>query len=45
MEIDEEWESYYSNAVGWYEFNDLGYGLSDSITPAFACTEEFPIEL
>jgi hypothetical protein len=45
MEIDEEYESYYSNAVEWYEFNDLGYGLSDSVTPAFAVTEEFSIEL
>lgn len=45
MEIDEEYESYYSNALEWYEHNDLGYGLSDYITPAFAITEEFPIEL
>jgi hypothetical protein len=43
MEIDEEWESYYSNAIEWYEFNDLGYGLSSEVTPAFACTEEWPL--
>ena len=23
MEIDEEYESYYSNAVEWYEYNDI----------------------
>jgi hypothetical protein len=45
MKIDEEWESYYSNALEWYEYNDLGYGLSDMVTPAFACTEEFPISI
>lgn len=43
MEIDEEYESYYSNALEWYEYNDLGYGSSMEITPAFACTEEFEI--
>lgn len=43
MEIDEEFESYYSNALEWYEFNDLGYGSSSEITPAFACTDEFDL--
>jgi hypothetical protein len=43
MEIDEEFESYYSNAVDWYEFNIIGTGLSDMTTPAFACTEEWPL--
>lgn len=43
MEIDEEWESYYSNALEWYEYNDLGYGSSKEVTPAFACTDEWPI--
>jgi len=44
MEIDEEYESYYSNALEWYEYNDLGYGSSMEITPAFACTDEFEID-
>jgi hypothetical protein len=43
MEIDEEYESYYSNALEWYEYNDLGYGSSMEVTPAFVCTEEFEI--
>jgi hypothetical protein len=43
MEIDEEFESYYSNALDWYEFNIIGTGMSDDITPAFACTEEWPL--
>ncbi len=43
MEIDEEFESYYSNALEWYEFNIIGTGLSDMSTPAFACTEEWPL--
>lgn len=43
MEIDEEYESYYSNALEWYEYNDLGYGSSMEITPAFACTDEFEL--
>lgn len=41
MEIDEEYESYYSNALEWFEYNDLGYGSSSEITPAFACTDGF----
>lgn len=45
MEIDEEWESYYSNALEWFEYNDLGYGSSSMITPAFACTDEFELEI
>jgi hypothetical protein len=45
MEIDEEYESYYSNALEWYEYNDIGYGLSSEVTPAFACTEEWGIEI
>jgi len=45
MEIDEEYESYYSNALEWYEFNDLGYGSSMEITPAFACTDEFDLSI
>jgi len=45
MEIDEEYESYYSNALEWYDFNDLGYGLSGMVTPAFACTDEFELEI
>jgi hypothetical protein len=45
MEIDEECESYYSNAVKWYEYNDIGYGLSQEVTPAFACTEEWEITI
>ena len=43
MEIDEEFESYYSNAIEWYEYNILGTGMSDQTTPAFALTEGFPI--
>lgn len=43
MEIDDEFESYYSNAVQWYEYNIIGTGMSDMITPAFACTEEWPL--
>jgi len=45
MEIDEEYESYYSNALEWYEYNDIGYGSSQEITPAFACTEEWEINI
>lgn len=43
MEIDEEFESYYSCALEWYEYNIIGTGMSDMITPAFACTEEWPL--
>jgi len=43
MEIDLEDDSYYSQALQWYEFNIIGTGLSDMTTPAFACTEEFPL--
>lgn len=43
MEINEEFESYYSNALEWYEFNDLGFGMSSKVTPAFACTDEFDL--
>jgi len=43
MEIDEEFESYYSNALDWFCYNDLGYGSSQYITPAFACTDEFDL--
>lgn len=43
MEIDEEFESYYSNALEYYEYNIIGTGMSDMITPAFACTEEWPL--
>jgi hypothetical protein len=44
MEIDED-DSFYSQALQWYEHNDLGYGLSGLVTPAFACdTDEYPID-
>jgi len=43
MEIDEECESYYGSALEWYDYNVIGTGLSDMTTPAFACTEEFPL--
>jgi hypothetical protein len=43
MEIDEEYESYYSNALDWYDHNIIGTGLSDMTTPAFALTEDFSI--
>lgn len=43
MEIDEEFESYYSNALDFYEFNIIGTGMSDMTTPAFAYTEEWPL--
>lgn len=34
MDIDEdENESYYSNALEWYEYNIIGTGLSDMTTP------------
>lgn len=42
MEIDED-DSYYNQALQWYEFNIIGTGLSDMTTPAFACTEEWPL--
>jgi len=42
MEIDED-DSYYSQAIQWYEYNVIGTGLSDMTTPAFACTEEWPL--
>jgi hypothetical protein len=43
IQLDEEYESYYSNALEWYEYNDLGYGSSMEGTPAFACSDEFEI--
>lgn len=43
MEIDED-DSYYSQALQWYDYNIIGTGLSELTTPAFALdTEEFPI--
>jgi hypothetical protein len=44
FKIDEEEDSYYSHAIQWYDYNDIGYGSSSEVTPAFACTEEFEIE-
>jgi hypothetical protein len=44
MEIDED-DSYYSQALQWYDYNIIGTGLSDMTTPAFACTEEWPISI
>lgn len=38
MEIDED-DSYYNQAVQWYDYNIIGTGLSDAITPAFSCTD------
>ena len=42
MELDED-DSYYSQAIQWYDYNVIGTGLSDMTTPAFACTEEFSL--
>ena len=42
--VDEDPDySYYVQALEWYEYNVLGLGLSDRTTPAFACTDEFPL--
>jgi len=43
MEIDDEDDSYYSQAYQWYDFNIIGTGLTDMTTPSFACTEEYPL--
>lgn len=37
--------SYYVQAIEWYDYNVLGLGLSDRTTPAFACTDEFPLSV
>lgn len=42
MGIDED-DSYYSQAYQYYDYNVIGTGLSDMTTPAFACTEEWPL--
>lgn len=44
FEIDED-ETYYFHALDWFCYNDIGYGSSSNITPAFACTDEFDIKL
>jgi len=41
-EPDED-NSHYTQAIEWYEYNVIGLGLSDITTPAFACTDEFPL--
>lgn len=42
LEEDEDY-SFYIMAVEHYEYNIIGTGLSDMTTPAFACTEEWPL--
>ena len=44
FEIDED-ETYYFHALDWFCYNDIGYGSSSEVTPAFACTEEWEINI
>ena len=44
MDIDED-DSYYNQALQWYDYNIIGTGLSDMITPAFPCTENWSLPI
>jgi hypothetical protein len=44
MEEDEDY-SYYTMAIEYYDYNIIGTGLSNMTTPAFACTEEWPLPI